>query len=454
MNGLQQMTAGTMTGAALSAKRKDTAAAGQPAPMLSYGASVFVWGMGQDILYDLMGTFALTQACAVFVTAALIAQNPEVSAGRLDDLYRRSFLSRYCPGLSLSAADILHLVRSVGLNRSQRDAFFRRYLTRLPKKEILIVDSIGVATVLPDAGGEAAAGASLLFAWAVHAAEPVCAMVVSGQSVSAADVERFVRVRTIPRGLVIADKDFRADELAPLFVGNPAMHYLSPVFRSGSGAVNREKTRRVVAQLSGKGAVNCVKCNMRGRRFWYSLDAAGGTGDAPGIATAGSGEEIVYESDVQTDPKVLYRYFEERGRFAALVQRFAQSAAEDGLGRPEDLSLQGALFVAFIAAVLRRRMSARATEVGLLPGVTLQSLMRELAAVKRRSDAPSVAREEDGTWGDAGPASFEILTALGLCEPKAKTGKKRGRPRVRPVFVGPKRPRGRPRKTAAAEALI
>lgn len=57
-------------------------------------------------------------------------------------------------------------------------------------------------------------------------------------------------------------------------------------------------------------------------------------------------------------------------------------------------------------------------------------------------------RTMDGCWMHTLECIFEELIALRLheddCEPRAKH--KVGRPRLKPEFAGPKRPRGRSRK--------
>ena len=74
-------------------------------------------------------------------------------------------------------------------------------------------------------------------------------------------------------------------------------------------------------------------------------------------------------------------------------------------------------------------------------------MMHDLGTAWRETDAPNPPSSDDGYWVHTTKREFEVLEALGLSMPPAKPEPKRvGRPRIRPEFVGPKRPRGRPRK--------
>ena len=124
-----------------------------------------------------------------------------------------------------------------------------------------------------------------------------------------------------------------------------------------------------------------------------------------------------------------------------------------------DFSLWGSEFVNFIATVLTCRMKRKAQRAGLLNDRSYKDLLKDLATAWRKSQAPLPAKSDDRYWMSDYPGVFALMEALGLSIPGVNSKKthsvtaqgivipgNRGRPRTKPEFVGPKRPRGRPRK--------
>lgn len=436
--------------------------------MFSFGASYFAWKLGQDLYEDLKSVFDPDEARDIFVLAALRAQKPQISVGRVETEYKRSFLSAVCPEARLTADAVLHLQRDIGANRIKREAFFLKRLSRLSKDEEILIDSARIEAeghasepLLPD--GERCVtpfpGFSLLFVYALGNDEPVCAQVLEQKEIRAVDVGHFVKARALSRGTVVADRDFTEAELGSFLKGEAGMHCLRPVFRTDLEAQQRDRSH-AVAQLAQKTEVNCLKCEVHGGRFWYSFEAAGGAGTCAEsrdlvqrvMEPWHARQDILYESDADLDPKVLFAYFQKRERFKALLTQYQRDAGGVTPNGDKDFSLAGCEFINFIAAVLFGRMRAKAKRAGLLEKMSFSELIDELTNVWRKSDATAAATSGDSGWTYVSEIARKAMEALDLVVHGADPAeRRRGRPRIRPEFVGPKRPRGRPRKIESEE---
>lgn len=114
-------------------------------------------------------------------------------------------------------------------------------------------------------------------------------------------------------------------------------------------------------------------------------------------------------------------------------------------------SVWGEEFVNFIAATLTCRILRRAEKAKLLDKMTFGEMLEDLEQSWRPvkdAEINAIPDSTDGKWVNTTIGTMEMLSALGLVKsPDKPEHKKPGRPRKQKLeFVGPKRPRGRPRK--------
>ncbi|HAF66056.1 MAG TPA: hypothetical protein DCL09_09165 [Sutterella sp.] len=118
-------------------------------------------------------------------------------------------------------------------------------------------------------------------------------------------------------------------------------------------------------------------------------------------------------------------------------------------------SVWGEEFVNFIAATLTCRILRRAEKAKLLDKMTFGEMLEDLEQSWRPvkdAEINAIPDSTDGKWVNTTIGTMEMLSALGLVKfPDKPEHKKPGRPRKQKLeFVGPKRPRGRPRKVTPA----
>jgi len=159
---------------------------------------------------------------------------------------------------------------------------------------------------------------------------------------------------------------------------------------------------------------------------------------------------IVFESDQDMPAKTAYQCYQERWLLELMFKKYK---SEEGLTDTQvqtDFSVWGSEFVNFLSTVITSRMVKKANECGLLEKMTYGEMMEDLGQTWRNTDATGKPKTGYQYWVSCMLSGMEILEQLGLSDPIEQPTlpetKPKGRPKVKPEFVGPKRPRGRPRK--------
>ena len=156
---------------------------------------------------------------------------------------------------------------------------------------------------------------------------------------------------------------------------------------------------------------------------------------------------IVFESDLDMDPKTAYLCYDERWMLELVFRQYKHDQCLDKTNVQGDFSLIGSEFINFISTVTTCRLIGKARDAGLLNKMSYKDLMDDLSSAWRMVDSPELPRSDDGCWVHTITCVFEELEALGLSIPVLNPQtKKRGRPKKEPAEPKPMRPRGRPRK--------
>ena len=80
---------------------KETVSVMEP-DMLSYGDAAFVKSVSDDIMTDLLSVYSPKDAFTIMAIASLRVIKPCIKANRYGTHYRRTFVSKYYPGIALS----------------------------------------------------------------------------------------------------------------------------------------------------------------------------------------------------------------------------------------------------------------------------------------------------------------------------------------------------------------
>ena len=443
--------------------------------MLSYGASAFVKSVSQDILDDLMDVYPIKEAYTIMAIATLRIIKPTIVNGRLSSEYSRTFVCRDYPGIGMSANTISAFLQRLGQDGKKRRLFYQKRAARVAadhhvaidgmlKQDTSIVNDLSAFSYKARIKG--CRDVSVIYAYDIEAMEPICAEVFPGNSIDAVSYRSFILDNDIKSGIIIADKGFPPVRIIQELGDRPDLHFLTPIKRNDSRIGNNDMLT-FDGVLDGIGDhVLYKKSCIKGGRYLYSYKSArkAAIEEADYLARREKNKDfvsskyehkrnafgvIVFESDLDMDPKTAYLCYDERWMLELVFRQYKNDQCLDKTNVQGDFSLMGSEFVNFIATVTTCRLIGKARDAGLLGKMSYKDLMDDLSSAWRMVDSPEPPRSDDGCWVHTITCVFEELEALGLSIPvPGPEPRKRGRPRKEPAEQMPKRPRGRPRKNS------
>ena len=431
--------------------------------MLSFGAAAFIRSCSDDILDSLYSAYSVSDAQRILVIAALRVLKPKISGRRLASEYRRSFLSRFFPGISLSENTVSAFFQHLGEDGPKRKAFYRSRIQAVSEKHHVVVDGTlkqdtstvnDLSAFSRKARVKGCRDVSVIYAYDLEAKTPVCAEVFPGNSIDAVSYRSFIRDNDIQKGILMADKGFPPSQIRQELEQRPGLHFITPIKRN-------DKRIKTHSMYSFQGvlknfdrAVLFKKESLRSGRHLYAYrdprlafreekafsEKARANGDFDAGKFSRRKESfgtIVFESDQDLDPETVYRCYEDRWQIELVFQRYKSDECLDQTGVQGDFSVIGSELVNFVATTLTCRMLRKAQDAGLLETDSWADLMDDLSSAWRKTDGPEKPRSDDSAWVHTIPKVMKLLEALGLSEKTpsaaalsavAKPGK-RGRPK-------------------------
>lgn len=443
---------------------------------LSYGSSSLVRSVSKDLLSDLLKVYTPQDAYTIMAIAALRVIKPRIAANRYGTEYRRTFISVYYPGLALSKNSVCTFIQHLGMNDAKRREFYLLRLNAVCRSHHIAIDG----TLKQDSSSVNDLSAfsykgrvknlrdiSIVYAYDIEKQEPLCAEVFPGNSIDAASYRAFIDDNGITSGIIIADKGFPVSAVKDEFVRHPDLHYISPLKRNDVRIKKYAMTDFTDVLFGIEGEILYKKQSVGNGSFLYSFKdnrrAAKESQDFLIRARVkhkfdksdydkhkDSFGVIVFESDENLSPDTVYRCYAQRWQLELMFDQYKHDEMLTVTSVQNDFSVIGSEFIDFIATVTTSRIIAKAQQAGLLNDMTYGNLMDDLGQIWRKVDAPEEAEHDDIYWVHPFKEALESLEKLGLCKPQPQEEHKRpGRPKKEhPEFVGPKRPRGRPRKPA------
>ena len=442
--------------------------------MLQYGASAFVHSVSADLLSDLLETFAAKDAYTIMTIASLRVMRPSIPSGRLASFYRKTFISKFYPGVALSENTVSSFLNDLGEARAKRRAFYQKRADRVIAEHHIAIDGMlkqdnssvnDLSAFSHKARVRGCKEVSVLYAYDIEKMEPVCAEIFPGNSIDASSYASFIRDNDIRNGIIVSDKGFPPARIMDELKDRPNLHFLTPIKRNDVRIKDNDALNFDGVLEGVDGHILYSKRQIKGGRFLYTFrdSRKSGIEEASFLANREKKKDfsyswydkksdvfgvIVFESDEDLDPKTAYICYSDRWLLELVFNRYKNDLGLDRTNVQGDFSVIGSEFISFVATVMTCRMLRQSTAAGLLETRSYGDLIEDLSEVWRDADAPEHAATNDGHWIHTLEYEFTELEALGLSEPIPKPApKKRGRPRKNPVQEDqPKRRRGRPRK--------
>lgn len=429
--------------------------------MLSYGASAFVRSCSEDLLQDLYAVYSVTDAQRIMTLASLRVLKPKITSQRINTEYLRTFVCRYYPGLALSANTVSVFLQKLGEDGTKRAAFYKRRINLVEEKHHVVIDGTlkqdtssvnDLSAFSRKARVKGCKDISVIYAYDLERMEPICAEVFPGNSIDATSYRSFIVDNDIHKGVVVSDKGFPAKQIAQELVQRPELHFITPLKRNDSriNAHNMYDFQGVLKNVEN--AIFFKKEALRGGRFLYSFrDSHLVEKEEKAFAERAKAHEfdakafsrkkkafgtIVFESDQDLAPEVVYRCYEDRWQIELVFQRYKNDECLDQTRVQGDFSVIGSEFVNFIATTLTCRMIRKAEQAKLLEKTSWSDLMDDLSSAWRRVDGVLPPQSDDGAWVHTLPKVMKLMEALELSKvpvittdtPTVVPGK-RGRPK-------------------------
>ena len=436
--------------------------------MLSYGSVRLAYDLTRDIFEDLVDVFPLEDACRILVVAILRVIRPGIPDSRIRKEYERTFLLRYYPGLALGGKTIGALLERIGTDGERRLSFFNRRMASVSEGHHVLIDGMlkqdtsevnSLSAYSRKSRVKGCRDISILYAYDVELGEPLCAQVFPGNCIDASAYADFLRDNKITKGILINDKGFPVKMIEKILETYAELYFITPLKRNDRRIIGNDMLSfSSVIKVDGVEVLCNKKTIMEGKRFLYSFKNIENayTDDLKYIRKSIKNNSystddyekrrksfgvIVFESNCDLDPCVVYRSYRQRWLIELVFKSYKSGLYLDTTREQGDFSVIGSELVNFIATTCTCRILRKAGDAGVMDDRTYHELLDDLRMIWRRSNAPEPPKSDDGAWIHTYKSGLELMEKLGLSEASGQQSD-----------GVPKRKRGRPRKSCAAIA--
>lgn len=406
------------------------------------------------LLDELREVYANEDALKIFCIAALRVLNPGIRDYQLSEKFQESFLSEFFPETPLSKNTVSTFQKNLGKTCSKIRQFMQNRTASIKVTDTILIDGTlktcdskinSLSEFSRKAKLKGRQDISVLFAFDMEKGEPVCSQVFPGNMLDLRAYESFVKDNGIKKGVVIGDKGFPSSSIEDILDKNSDLHYLNPLKRSSRVAKDHEMYS-FEGVLPGEEGIQFKKAKVQGKNKWlYSFRTSQQAyqEEKDWIKNARkkgtySDEEyrkkkevfgtIVFESDLDLAPEMVYRMYSERWGIEVVMGYYKNALDFDDTRVHDDYSVIGSEFIDFISTLITFKLLKKFDETKLLDDFNYGTLMRILKQAKKV--------KVDGNWEliRLNANRIKVLELLGVLptaeEPPVK---KRGRPRKQPA---------------------
>jgi hypothetical protein len=204
---------------------------------LSYGSAALVRSVSKNLVDDLLAVYPC-RYIRIMSVASLRVIRPSISNYLISQQYKKSFVSVFYPGVSVSPNSVSNLLENLGMDGEKRKAFFKRRIAAISKEHHIAIDGTlkQDTSTVNDLSNFSYKGRvkrykeiSVLYAYDLERMEPVCADVFPGNSIDASSYPSFIRDNDIKDGIIVADKGFPHARIKEELSARPSLHFLTPM---------------------------------------------------------------------------------------------------------------------------------------------------------------------------------------------------------------------------------
>jgi hypothetical protein len=417
----------------------------------------FLDGISGSLLGELYKVYDPADAARIYVMALLKVCYPGLPYCRMQDRYEQSWASELYPGTPLGRNSVSGFLSDLGKGYSRISTFMRNRVCAIAAGCHVAIDG----TLLTDTSRvndlshfsrkarlKGTKDISILYAYDVIGREPICAKVYAGNIVDQRAYEDFLEENGLKRGILMGDKGFPRSQAGKCFSSNPDLHWLDPIKRSDR-RIAAHDLYNYAGMLDDRNRDVLYKKAKADGYFLYSFyDRRRAAKEEADYFRHKKGKEydaaemkdrtmkfgtVVFESDFDTDPEVIYRMYDERWLIEQFFLSYKQFTEFDDTEVHSDYSVIGSEFVNFFASVMSSRLVGMFDGTGLSDDHTYGELLDALASAKKAKV------KQDGKWEliRTTVTVNGILETLGIIPQKSKP-KDTGKPTTK--AKEPKRP--------------
>ncbi|MCQ2070043.1 MAG: transposase [archaeon] len=374
-----------------------------------------------SILDELCGCFEPLDAQWIYCTALLRACYPGVKDCKLANRYRHSFLSEIHPGVTLGKNKNTQMFTLLGENQSRTERYMSSRVGTIGEDDIVIVDGslkqddctdVSVSKVSRKTSREKVRHHLMMYAYGSRSEEPLCSKVYPGNVPDSVAIKDFVSSMEIRQGIIVADRGFKAENMAKVTGEFDGLHYLVPLTRD-SDIISR------TGALRFDNVMNHGGCRLTYRKVEEVGEDGEGTGtwlyafNDPAISkdmaevyySSHNGEiaadvleeenrwfgTIVFQSDLDLEPGFVYDTYSGRWDIECLFRMHRSDLELDDAREKSEATVMGSEFVNFVATLMASRMCKHLSGIAACKDMSYRSIVSDL------NDCVKV-RREDGSW--------------------------------------------------------
>jgi hypothetical protein len=424
-----------------------------------YGSAAVANSVSQDLFQNLTEIFELRQAVTIMAIALVRVLSPGTTDSELQAEYRSSFLQIYYPDAQLSKNTVGDLLQSIGRHPSLCSEFYKKRLESLLPESHIAIDGMlktdnskvnDFSAFSRKARIKGNKDISLLYAFSIETAEPVCMEVFPGNRVDVSSYHDFVTHNHLTKGIILDDKGFPPACISENLHDSPDLHFLTPVKRNikevseyslhdftcmfydaNGDEVYYKKEHKTDETADGiylysfmslqkhdnemKGfGRHAVKKGLDPHEFQDKLEKAG---------------TVLFESDLDLPPETVYQCYKERWLIELAFKRYKGLLDLNDTRVHDNYAVVGSEFINFLSSVISCRILRKADQAGVLNNLTYGSMMKKLGQAWRRTDDTREPVENDSGWFVTQLLDYEIMIKLGVCKALPKPPKKKPGPK-------------------------
>ena len=371
----------------------------------------------KGVLSDLREFYLADEAIRLYCIAILRVCYPGIKDYELKEQYEGCFLSELYPGVALSKNTVSAFWKNLGKSLGHIICFMRKRAEAICSNHHVLIDGTlksdeSRVNSLSDFSRKArlkgSRDISVLYAFDLDLGEPVCSQCYPGNMLDLTAYSDFVSTCGVKRGVIISDKGIPASAAEEHFKANPDLHYLNPIKRNAK-FIETHSMYEFDGLLSDRDNIQFKKVKVNGKdKYLYSFrDAVIAANEEKAYLARAQKDEtydhkaylaerqsfgtMVLESDLDLEPEMVYKMYEERWEIE-IVMRYYKSACEfDETRVHSDYSVYGSEFCDFLSTILTFRLIKAFDKADLMKKMTYSRIINLLVRAKK-------IRVNDGEW--------------------------------------------------------